>query len=41
MGKSVAEIDRRAASVDDGSAELMPWEDVKRRTRERLARSFD
>ena len=36
-----AEIDRRSASVDDGSAELIPWEDVKRRTQEKLARSFD
>ena len=36
-----AELDRRSASVDDGSAELIPWEDVKRRTREKLARSFD
>ena len=35
------EIDRRSASVDDGSAELVPWEDVKRRSREKLALSFD
>ena len=37
----VAEIDRRSASIDDGSAELIPWEDAKRRSREKLARSFD
>ena len=36
-----AEIDRRSASVDDGSAELVPWEAVKRRSREKLALSFD
>jgi len=37
----VEEIDRRLKSVDDGSATMIPWEEVKRRTHEKLARSFD
>ena len=37
----VAEIDKRLKSVDDGSATMIPWEEVKRRTHEKLARSFD
>lgn len=35
------EIDKRLASIDDGTAALIPWEEVKRRTHERLSLSFD
>ena len=36
-----AEIDKRVKSVDNGTASRIPWEEVKRRTHEKLARSFD
>lgn len=39
-GAWVEEIEERLASIDDGSAKLVPWEEVKRRTHEKLSRSF-
>ena len=36
----VAEIDRRLKSMDDGTATMIPWEEVKQRTHEKLKRSF-
>ena len=35
------EIERRLASIKDGSAVLVPWEDVKRKAHEKLNRSPD
>ena len=37
----VAEIDRRLKSLDDGSATMIPWEEVKRRTHKKIEWSFD
>ena len=36
----VEEIERRLKTVEDGSANRIPWEEVKRRTHEKLSRSF-
>jgi len=35
------EIQRRVNLVDDGKAELIPWEEVKREVHAKLSRSFD
>ena len=35
------EIERRIKNIEDGSAARIPWEEVKRRTHDKLARSFD
>jgi putative addiction module component (TIGR02574 family) len=32
----LAEVQRRSAEIDAGTAELTPWADVKRRVRQRL-----
>ena len=36
-----AEIDRRLKAIDKGSATMIPWEEVKRRTHEKISRNFD
>ena len=36
-----AEIQRRVSLLDDGKAELIPWEEVKRRVHAKLEGSFD
>lgn len=37
----LAEIQRRSAQIDAGTASLTPWLEVKRRVRERLERGRD
>jgi putative addiction module component (TIGR02574 family) len=32
----LAEIDRRSNEIDEGKVELIPWEEVKRRARQRV-----
>lgn len=42
LGDEWAEVlDRREASLDDGSAKCVPWEDVERSLAERIQRHVD